>query len=93
MLDRGVIELVGPYGLSDVLTKTGVNVSKLDTGIITTYALYIVISLLCLILVVFGSVLFESYIITPRLLIVFFFILIVLAFDSNKIASSTPFLN
>ena len=84
VLDRGVIELVGPYGLSNILTKTGVNVSKLDTGVVTTYGLYIVISLLFLILVLFGSVLFNYYIINPRLLIVLFFVLIVLAFDSNK---------
>ena len=90
VLDRGVIELVGPYGLSNVLSKTGENLSKLDTGIITTYALYIVISLLVLILVLFGSVLFDYYVISPRLLIVLFFILIVLAFDSNKNTSSTP---
>jgi len=48
VLDRGVIELVGPYGLSSVFTNTGMNIAKLDTGIITTYSLYITLALLSL---------------------------------------------
>ena len=41
VLDRGVIELVGPYGLANTLTNTGISMSKLDTGVVTTYSLYI----------------------------------------------------
>ena len=43
VLDRGVIEFVGPYGLSNTLSQTGINIGKLDTGVITTYSLYITI--------------------------------------------------
>ena len=54
VIDRGVIELLGPYGLSTVLTKTGVNVGKLDTGIVTSYALYIVLGLISILFLLFS---------------------------------------
>ena len=44
---------MGPHGLSNVLYKTGINISKLDTGIVTSYALYIVLGLISLIFLVF----------------------------------------
>ena len=50
-LDRGVIELIGPYGLSNYLNKLGQNISKLDDGKITTYGLYIILSTLSLIFI------------------------------------------
>lgn len=60
ILDRGVIELIGPYGLSNTLTNTGVNISKLDTGVITTYSLYITIGLLSLLFLVFTPILLDT---------------------------------
>jgi len=36
--------MVGPYGLSHTLTNTGKNISKLDTGVITTYSIIITLS-------------------------------------------------
>lgn len=60
VLDRGVIELVGPYGLSNVLSKTGTNISKLDTGVITTYSLYITLALLSLLFLVFAPILLDT---------------------------------
>jgi NADH-ubiquinone oxidoreductase chain 5 len=53
-IDRGVIELFGPYGLSNLFQKTANNLAKLDTGIITTYALYITLSLISLLILVFS---------------------------------------
>lgn len=63
VLDRGVIESVGPYGLSSVLTTTGFNISKLDTGIVTSYALYIVLGFISILFIV----LFPIFITTPSL--------------------------
>jgi NADH-ubiquinone oxidoreductase chain 5 len=40
VLDRGIIEMIGPHGLSQTLINTGQNISKLDTGVITTFYLY-----------------------------------------------------
>jgi len=41
VLDKGSIELIGPYGLEKGLVSLSKNISKLDTGVITSYALYI----------------------------------------------------
>ena len=45
ILDKGSVELLGPYGLEKGLFNFSKNLSKLDTGIVTSYALYILIAL------------------------------------------------
>jgi len=45
LLDRGSLELIGPYGLEKGLLYVGRVISSLDTGVITSYALYILIGL------------------------------------------------
>lgn len=45
VIDKGSIELVGPYGLEKGLVNLSKNISSLDTGVITTYALYILVGL------------------------------------------------
>jgi NADH-ubiquinone oxidoreductase chain 5 len=57
VLDRGVVELVGPYGFSNVLTNAGRTVASYDTGIITSYALYIILGLISFIFLLFAPVL------------------------------------
>nr|YP_009710797.1 NADH dehydrogenase subunit 5 [Macrolepiota fuliginosa]QFZ98746.1 NADH dehydrogenase subunit 5 [Macrolepiota fuliginosa] len=59
-IDRGAIELLGPYGLANKLTGTGINIAKLDTGVITTYSLYITIGLLSLLFIVFLAALLPA---------------------------------
>ena len=59
LLERGIIEFIGPYGLSNVLFNSGKNISKLDTGIVTSYALYIVLGLISLIFIIFIPTFFE----------------------------------
>jgi NADH-ubiquinone oxidoreductase chain 5 len=51
---------VGPYGLATVLSNTGLNISKLDTGIVTSYALYIVLGLISIVLIIFLPVFVTS---------------------------------
>jgi NADH-ubiquinone oxidoreductase chain 5 len=60
LLDKGVIELIGPYGLSSSLTNTGINISKLDTGVITTYSLYITLGLLSLLFLIYAPILVNT---------------------------------
>jgi NADH-ubiquinone oxidoreductase chain 5 len=60
-IDRGAIELLGPYGLSNYFNNTGKNLAKLDTGIITTYSLYITLGLLALLFLVFAPLFFNSF--------------------------------
>ncbi len=53
-LDRGIIEELGPYGLEKNLVNLSHIISNLSTGVITTYALYILIG-------------FIMYMLTPSL--------------------------
>ncbi len=50
VLDKGSIELLGPYGLEKGLVGISGNLNKLDTGIVTSYALYILLALVLYIL-------------------------------------------
>ena len=43
VIDKGSIELIGPYGLEKGLVGLSKNIASLDTGVITSYALYILI--------------------------------------------------
>ena len=51
VLDKGSIELLGPFGLEKGLLDLSKNISNLDTGVITSYALYILIGLIFNILI------------------------------------------
>jgi NADH-ubiquinone oxidoreductase chain 5 len=44
IIDKGSIELIGPYGLEKTLILLNGKLGKLSTGVITTYALYILIA-------------------------------------------------
>ena len=84
-IDRGVIELLGPYGLANAFTKTGINIAKLDTGIITTYSLYITIGFLSLLFLIFAPILIDFSMYSEIRLIIIYFasILLVLPY-TNK---------
>jgi len=89
ILDRGVIELVGPHGLATVFSNTGNNISKLDTGVITTYSLYITLGLLSLLFLVFAPVLIDTSLFNEIRLIIIYIpsLLFILSpdFDSHSI--------
>jgi len=46
ILDKGSIELLGPFGLEKGLLKLSKNITVLSTSVVTTYALYILIGLI-----------------------------------------------
>lgn len=54
VIDRGIIEAVGPYGLSQLLPMTGQRIAEYDTSLVTTYALYVMLGLLFLVLLLFA---------------------------------------
>jgi NADH-ubiquinone oxidoreductase chain 5 len=84
VLDRGIIEIVGPYGLSQTLTDTGKNISKLDTGVVTTYSIYITLSLLSLIFLIFAPILIDTSLLNEiRLFIIYIAALIIVLSPSN----------
>lgn len=56
-LDRGIIEELGPYGLEKSLVSLSYVINNLNTGVITTYALYILIGFIIYMLTPFLDIL------------------------------------
>jgi NADH-ubiquinone oxidoreductase chain 5 len=50
VIDKGSIEYIGPYGLEKGLLNLSNNIAKLNTGMVTSYALYILVGLVFYIL-------------------------------------------
>ena len=69
ILDKGAIELIGPFGLEKGLLILSKNIASLETGVITTYALYILSGFVLYILIPFLNL------IDPSLLILILFAL------------------
>jgi len=76
VLDKGAVELIGPFGLEKSLIALSLNIANLDKGIITTYALYILIGLIFYLLIPY------FYLRDASLLVL---ILISFLFFSNKV--------
>lgn len=100
-IDRGIIELIGPRGLTMGVTTISQNISKLDTGNVTTYALFMMLGLGIITFGLFSSLFFaaqQTFYLDFRLVFVLFFVLIVANasmnnYDDNSnksITSSTP---
>jgi NADH-ubiquinone oxidoreductase chain 5 len=70
ILDKGSVELLGPYGLEKGLITLSKNIVSLDTGVITSYALYILIGLIFYILIPYLS-LFDNSLLLLILLSLF----------------------
>ena len=51
LLDKGIIELIGPYGLTEGSYTASASLNKLDTGVITTYALFITLGLISILFI------------------------------------------
>jgi NADH-ubiquinone oxidoreductase chain 5 len=67
ILDKGSVELLGPYGLEKSLLVLSNNIGSLSTGVITSYALYILIGLISYI-----SLLYFSFIDSNIILLLLF---------------------
>jgi NADH-ubiquinone oxidoreductase chain 5 len=63
VLDKGSVEYLGPYGLEKGLLNISSNIAKLNTGVITSYALYILIGLI-------SYLLFNSYIDSSNIILI-----------------------
>jgi len=78
VIDKGSIELIGPYGLENGLLSLSKSISNLDTGVITSYALYILVGLIFYILIPY------IYAIDNNLLIIVIFALATLVKPAAK---------
>jgi len=58
-LDKGSVELIGPYGLEKSLMALSNSINSLSTGVVTTYALFILIGFIAFILLPYIT-LFDS---------------------------------
>lgn len=63
VIDKGSVEYLGPYGLEKGLLNISNNIARLNTGVITSYALYILIGLIVYLL-------FNSYINSTSIILV-----------------------
>lgn len=75
-LDRGVIELVGPYGLVNVFKNASSKITSLDTGFIPSYAMYIFSGLILFITLIF-------YVGDPRLFLLLLWAVLLLPSKKN----------
>ena len=72
VMDKGSVELFGPYGLEKRLTDISKLIGRLSTGIVTSYALYILIGLISYISILYYGKTSDNYL--ELLLILFAFI-------------------
>ena len=63
VLDKGSVELLGPYGLEIGLFNFSNNLGRLDTGVITSYALYILVGFISYTLMPYLSLIYSILII------------------------------
>jgi NADH-ubiquinone oxidoreductase chain 5 len=77
VLDRGIIEIVGPHGISTSLFVGSNDIAKLDTGNITSYALYLMLALVGLTFILFSPKLMGNAMSDPRLVLLFTFTLLI----------------
>jgi NADH:ubiquinone oxidoreductase subunit 5 (subunit L)/multisubunit Na+/H+ antiporter MnhA subunit len=59
-LDKGLVENIGPFGLANAFYHTSKNISKADTGVVTTYSLYICLGILILLFVGYSPLYIDN---------------------------------
>ena len=77
VIDKGSVEYLGPYGLEKGLLNISNNIARLNTGVITSYALYILIGLIFYLL-------FNSYINSSNVILVLLISLSLALFQSKE---------
>ena len=64
VLDKGSVEYLGPYGLSLILTNLSNFIGKLDSGVITSYALYILSGLVFYLFIQYSNLIEDANLMT-----------------------------
>jgi NADH-ubiquinone oxidoreductase chain 5 len=85
IMDKGVVETFGPYGLQKKITDISKTVNNLSTGVVTSYALYILIGLL--------SCLSVTYILNGSEEYLLAILLVLFTFTIHPIKQHTPLSN
>lgn len=82
-MDKGIVETFGPLGLQNKFTEISKSINNLSTGVVTNYALYILLGLLFFLNVLF----FSNFININYILII---ILIVLSCFASVFGTNPP---
>ena len=61
VMDKGLVELIGPYGIERNLIYLSKNIDNLSTGVVTSYSLYILIALISYICVLYYSYILGNF--------------------------------
>ena len=77
-LDKGSVEYLGPYGLEKWLLNISNSINNLSTGVVTTYALFILIGLMFYI-----TSLYFSYYDNNLLILIIYTLFVMLNNKSN----------
>lgn len=72
VLDKGSVELIGPFGLEKGLMSFSKSLTNLSTGIVTSYALYFLVGLISFIFILYLSEISASLIVLMFILTFFF---------------------
>lgn len=59
IIDKGAVERIGAYGLEKLLSNLSNNISELNTGLVTSYALYMLLGLLFYLSVLIYDIRFD----------------------------------
>lgn len=70
VMDKGLVERIGPTGIYTYLTYLSIVIDSLSTGVVTSYALYILIGLISFLCVLYYSK-FLLYILMNIILLIF----------------------
>ena len=81
IIDRGMIENLGPYGLSNLFYNRGFNVLKFQTGLLYHYTFVLLVGAVLLI----TSLGFFSFSMPFHLFMIFFIILLIFLVNNNKL--------
>ena len=82
IMDKGSVELFGPLGLQRKLTKFSESINNLSTGVVTSYALYILVGLIFYISILYYPMTSD---ISLELLIILFGFISVKYYDKVKL--------
>jgi NADH-ubiquinone oxidoreductase chain 5 len=83
ILDKGSIELCGPFGLEKGLLSLSKRISSLNTSIVTSYALFILVAFIGYIFIIFFSLIGFNF--NLFLLIFLVSLILITTFDSKQI--------
>jgi NADH-ubiquinone oxidoreductase chain 5 len=84
ILDKGSIELCGPFGLEKGLVSSSKMISYLNTSIVTNYALFILVSFIIYIFTIFFSLATFGFNLSLLILLVFFVLISTVVDEETK---------